>query len=135
MEGGEYLFSAHAWFKQQLEGPDGNLWRRARKLFLFNREIATALKLFDFDYNLVRSELQSNSVILFGGREDPSNIQNSFSSSTWIGDAKSACRILLDRIVTLWNPNYLSSEHIRINKLHATLTPDTLLSVQTIYGR
>jgi hypothetical protein len=138
MEQVEYLFSGSAWLKERLEGPDGHLWKRARKMFLFNHNLSSALNLFNFDYKAIKTISRPEGTILRGSRNtalDPSEEREHRSGQSWTDDAKNSIRTLLDRIVTRWVPKYMKLSRININKLHPTLTPVPLQFVQTTYGK
>lgn len=137
MEQGEYLFSGNAWFKEHLDGPDGRLWRNARRMFLFNQDLSSALNLFKFDYRAIETISRPEGTILRGSRTtelDPNDVQDSRRGRAWSDDAKNSVRTLLDRIVTLWRPKYLSARRINTARLHPTLTPLPLQYVKQTYG-
>jgi hypothetical protein len=138
MEQVEYSFSGNAWFKERLDGPDGHLWRRARKTFLFNHTLSSALNLFKFDYRAIETISKPEGTILRGSRNtdlDPNEEREHRPGQSWADDAKNSIRTLLDRIVTLWEPKYMKLSRININKLHPTLTPVPLQFVRLTYGK
>jgi hypothetical protein len=137
MEQGEYLFSGNAWFRARLAGPDGFYWRKARRMFLFDHDLASALNLFKFDYKAIKTEFGPEGTTLRGSRNtylDPNEEREHRAGQTWADDAKNSIRILLDRIVTLWEPKYMKLSKISMNKLHPTLTPVPLRYLQEQYG-
>ncbi len=138
MERGEYLFSGNAWFKERLDGEDGYFWRKARKMFLFNHDLSSALNLFNFNYKAIKTISRPEGTILMGSRKtnlDPNEEREHRPGQSWTDDAQNSIRTLLDRIVTRWVPKYLYSTKINTNKLHPTLTPLPLRFVPTTYGK
>jgi hypothetical protein len=138
MEQGEYLFSGNAWFKERLAGPDGYLWKKARKMFLFNHALSSALNLFKFDYKAIETISRPEGTVLIGSRKtylDPNEEREHRPGQSWADDAQNSIRTLLDRIVTRWKPNYMYVRKINRDKLHRTLTPVPLQFVQTTYGK
>lgn len=138
MEQGEYLFSGNAWFREHIDGPDGHLWRRARRMFLFNQDLASALNLFKFDYRIIETISRPDGIILRGSKtteSDLNDVQDSRRGRAWNDDAKNSVRTLLDHIITRWKPQYLSARRINTARLHPTLTPLSLQYVQDTYGK
>ncbi|UJR26954.1 hypothetical protein I4U23_008261 [Adineta vaga] len=138
MEQREYLYSGHAWFKERLNGEDGHLWKRARKLFLFNMDLSSALNIFRFDHNAIKTLSSSKGVTIIGSKNtdlDPNEPREHRPGHSWTDDAKNSIRILLDRIVTRWKPNYMYQHRINTEKLHHSLTPVSLQSVRETYDR
>ncbi len=138
MEQGVYLFSGNAWFKEHLDGPDGVLWRKARKMFLFNHALSSALNLFKFDYRAIKTISRPEGTVLIGSRKtnlDPNEEREHKPGQAWIDDAKNSIRTLLDHIVTRWVPKHMYLKKINCDKLHRTLTPVPLQFVQPTYGK
>jgi len=138
MEQGEYLFSGNAWFRERLDGDDRFFWRKARRMFLFDHDLSSALNVFKFDYKAIKTEFGSEGTITLRGSRntylDPNEEREHVPGQSWADDAQNSIRALLDRIVTLWVPKYMKSSKISINKLHHTLTPAPLRYVQKTYG-
>ena len=137
MEEGEYLHSGNAWFKAQLNGPDGRLWRKARKLFLFDLTLASALNLFKFDYRAIQRVSKPEGEVLVGKKDtllDENEQGEHRPGQSWTDDAQNSIRILLDRIVILWRPEYMEHSRMKLRTLHDSLTPDPLQSVRLTYG-
>jgi hypothetical protein len=138
MEQGEYLFSGNTWFREHLDGPDGYLWKRARKMFLFNHALSSALNLFHFDYKAIKTISRPEGTILTGSRKtnlDPNEDREYRPGQAWTDDAQNSVRTLLDCIVTRWVPKYMYSSKINCEKLHPNLTPVPLQYVQSTYGQ
>ena len=138
MEQFEYLYSGNAWFKNHLDSPDGHLWRKARKMFLFNNHLSSALNLFKFDYKAIRTISRPEGTILIGSEKTTLSFYQEGKyqpGQSWADDAQNSIRTLLDRIVTQWIPDYLNSRRISIEKLHRSLTPDPLTWVETTFGQ
>ncbi|CAF3698007.1 unnamed protein product [Rotaria sordida] len=138
MEQGEYLYSGNAWFKEHLDGPDGHLWRKARKMFLFNHDLSSALNLFKFDYKAIKTISRPEGTILHGSRNttlDSNQESEHRPGRSWTDDAQNSIRTLLDRIVTRWIPNYMYASKINIKKLHHSLTPVPLKLAQKTYDK
>ncbi|CAF3939048.1 unnamed protein product [Rotaria sp. Silwood2] len=138
MEQGEYLYSGNSWFKERLDGPDGHLWRRARKMFLFNQNLSSALNLFKFDYTAIKTISRPEGTVLQGSRDTTLNSNHDREyrpGQAWADDAQNSIRTLLDRIVTRWIPNYMYASKINTEKLHPSLTSVPLKLVQTIYDK
>jgi hypothetical protein len=139
MEQGEYSYSGNAWFKEHLDGPDGHLWRRARKMFLFNHNLSSALNLFKFNYKAIQTLTRpEGGIILTGSRKtalDPNEQGDYRPGQSWTDDAQNSIRTLLDRIVTRWLPNYMYRARINTEKLHRSLTPQPLEFVKKTYGK
>jgi hypothetical protein len=138
MEQGEYLYSGNAWLKKHLSGPDKYYWRKARKLFLFNHNLSSALNIFKFNYKAIKTISRPEGTILLGSKKtnlDPDEEQQQHSGQSWTDDAQNSIRTLLDRIVTLWVPKYMYSSKINCEKLHPNLTPVPLQYVQSTYGQ
>ena len=139
MEQGEYLFSGNSWFKERLDGPDGHLWRKARKMFLFNHNLSSSLNLFKFDYRSIKTITRPEGAIILRGSKktalDPNEEREFRPGELWADDAKNSIRTLLDRIVTRWVPKYVSLARINVHRLHATLTPTPLQYVKSTYGK
>jgi hypothetical protein len=137
MEEGEYLYSGNAWFKAQLNGPDERLWRKARKMFLFDHTLASALNLFKFNYKAIETVSRPEGVVLSGGQNTSldENDQSEYRpGQSWIDDAQNSIRILLDRIVTQWKPEYMNHSRMKFYTLHDSLTPEPLQPLKLIYG-
>jgi hypothetical protein len=138
MEQGEYLYSGNAWFKERLDGNDGHLWRKARKMFLFNHDLSSALNLFKFDYRAIETISIPKGTIRIDSRRtalDPNQKNEYRPGQSWTDDAQNSIRTLLDRIVTRWIPNYMHSSKVNSEKLHRSLTPLPLQFVQKTYGK
>ena len=138
MEQAEYLFSGSAWFKEHLDGPDGRLWRKARKMFLFNQNLSSALNLFKFDYKAIQTISSPEGTSLICSKKtalDPDEEQERRPGQTWTDDAQNSIRTLLDRIVTRWIPKYMHQPRINSDKLHRSLTPVPLQYVRQRYGQ
>ncbi|CAF3448776.1 unnamed protein product [Rotaria sp. Silwood1] len=138
MEQVEYLYSGNTWFRERLDGADGRLWRKARKMFLFNHDLSSALNLFKFDYKAIKTISRPEGTILQGSRNttlDSSQERVHRPGQSWTDDAQNSIRTLLDRIVTRWKPNYMHASKINTEKLHPSLTPIPLKSVQTTYDK
>lgn len=138
MEQREDLFSGNAWFKEHLDDQDGHLWRRARKMFLFNRALSSALNLFNFDYKAIQTISRPEGTVLIGSKRtnlDPSEEREYRPGQSWADDAQNSVRTLLDHIITRWIPKYLHLSKINTDRLHRTLTPLPLQFVQTTYGK
>ena len=138
MEDREYAYSGNAWFKEQLDGPDGQLWGRARKMFLFDHTLSSALNLFKFDYRAIQSITRPEGTELVISKDHDlksTDEDDRRPGRAWIDDANNSIRTLLDRIVTIWQPTYLRAKRINMHKLHNSLTPIPLQQVQTDYGR
>jgi hypothetical protein len=138
MEQGEYLFSGNTWFKERLDGPDGYLWKRARRLFLFDHDLSSALNLFKFDYKAIQTKSGSEDTICIDSKKttlDPNQKREHRPGQSWTDDAQNSIRTLLDCIVTRWVPNYMYLSKINTGKLHPTLTPVPLQYVQSTYGQ
>lgn len=139
MESTEYLFSGNAWFKERLDGPDGRLWRKARKMFLFNHNLSSALNLFKFRYQAIETISRPEGTTVLRGSTNTvlnSNEEEEYRpGQSWTDDAQNSIRTLLDRIVTRWAPKHLSLSRINTNRLHATLTPDPIQYVRQTYGK
>ncbi|CAF0735561.1 unnamed protein product [Adineta ricciae] len=136
MDQGEYLYSGHAWLKEHLNGVDGPLWKKARKLFLFNMELSSALNLFKFDYRAIQRISRPEGVIIIGSKKidlDPDEPREHQPGHSWTDDAQQSIRTLMDRIVTRWIPNYIFHDKINMNKLHQSLTHDPLQFVRKTY--
>jgi len=134
MEQGEYLFQDNTWFKSKIHGSDGFFWRKARKMFLFTHDLASALNLFEFDYKALSDELQHDGTrVLHCAKKtylDPNEEREYRRGQAWADDAKNSIRILLDRMVTQWKPEYLRCPKLNLNQLHKSLIPTPLLYVQ-----
>ena len=138
MEQVEYLYSGSAWFKEHLDGPDGYLWRRARKMFLFNHNLSSALNLFKFNYKAIQRESGLEGAVLIGARNtalDPNEEGERRPGQSWTDDAQNSVRTLLDRIVTRWLPKNMYLPKINTERLHRTLTPLPLQFVRSTYGK
>ncbi|CAF3445449.1 unnamed protein product [Rotaria sp. Silwood1] len=138
MEQVEYLYSGNTWFRERLDGADGRLWRKARKMFLFNHDLSSALNLFKFDYKAIKTISRPEGTILQGSRNttlDSSQERVPRPGQSWTDDAQNSIRTLLDRIVTRWKPNYMYASKINTEKLHPSLTPIPLKSVQPTYDK
>ena len=137
MEQGEYLYSGNAWFKEHLDGPDGYLWRKARKIFLFNHDLSSALNLFKFDYKAIQTRSEPEGTVVICNRKttlDPNEKREHRPGQSWADDARNSVRTLLDQIVTRWVPHYMDFKKINSQKLHSTLTPASLEYVKSVYG-
>lgn len=137
MENYESLYSGNAWFKERLAGPEGHLWKRARKMFLFKQDLSSALNLFKFDYKAIKTLSRPTGDILQGSRDTTltSNSNDEFRpGQSWADDAKNSIHTLLDRIVTRWMPTYLNVSRIRLERLHRSLIPLPLKPVPLTYG-
>jgi hypothetical protein len=135
---GEYLYSGNAWFKERLAGIDGFYWRKARRMFLFDHDLSSALNLFKFDYRAIKTEFHTDGITLRCSRNtylDPDEEREYRSGQAWTDDAKNSIRTLMDRIVTIWEPKYMKSSRISLHKLHPTLTPLPLQYVKDQYGK
>ncbi|CAF1182581.1 unnamed protein product [Adineta steineri] len=134
MEG--YLFGGNVWFKERLSGDDGRYWRKARKYFLFKNDLSSAINLLKFDYKVIQSMSRPEGTILRSSGKttlDPGAKREHRPGQSWTDDAKNSVRILLDRIVTRWAPEYLYLLKIDIIKLHDSLTPEPLQYVKKTY--
>ena len=135
MEQTKYFYSGSAWLEERLDGPDGRLWKRARKMFLFDRNLSSALNLFKFDYKAIQSISRPEGTVLTGSRKTMlTDEEASQKGRAWTRDAENSIRTLLDRIVTRWMPKYMYESKINIEKLHRSLTPVRLQYVQQKYG-
>lgn len=135
MEQTKYFYSGSAWLEERLDGPDGRLWKRARKMFLFDRNLSSALNLFKFDYKAIQSISRPEGTVLTGSRKTMlTDEEASKKGRVWTHDAENSIRTLLDRIVTRWMPKYMYESKINIEKLHRSLTPVRLQYVQQKYG-
>jgi len=135
MEQTKYFYSGSAWLEERLDGPDGRLWKRARKMFLFDRNLSSALNLFKFDYKAIQSISRPEGTVLTGSRKTMlTDEEASQKGRVWTRDAENSIRTLLDRIVTRWMPKYMYESKINIEKLHRSLTPVRLQYVQQKYG-
>jgi hypothetical protein len=133
MENEESLFRGSQWLQQRLSGPDKNLWRRARKMFLFNQNLSSALNLFNFNYRAITSVTRPEGIII-KCKEKKTNLANcqiaeSRPGGFWKDGKNNSIRILLDRIVTRWKPEYLDNSSINSDTLHPTLTPEPLREI------
>lgn len=138
MEDRTYLYSGNAWFKEQLDGPDGHLWCRARKMFLFDRSLSSALNLFKFDYRAIKAISRPEGIDLVIHKSNTltnNDEQDNRPGRAWIDDAQDSIRILLDRIVTMWQPRFLTQKRINMHHLHRNLTPVPLQMVKVNYGK
>lgn len=138
MADSETVLSTHPWLRERYNGPDGRLWRQARKVYLFDLTLSSALNLFQFNYKRVEGTLKDNSVILRARSKmtvDAQDEQPYVPGSKWRDDAKSSIRVLIIRIVTLWKPEFLDKHKISCYKLHDTLTPDQLQEFKTHYSK
>ena len=133
----EHLISDSLWLKERLDGRDGHLWRRARKMFLFEQDLSSALNLFKFDYKAIKHVTCPEGAILRASRNttlDPDDESDRRPGRAWADDAKNSIRTLLDRIVTLWEPHYLYQSKVRMNVMHPSLSPESLRYVPTTFG-
>ena len=135
MEDREYLYSGSAWFKERLDGPDGALWRRARKMFLFDNTVASALNLFEFDHRAIHAISRPEGTELVIGTNTNLREDEEKAGRAWTDDANNAIRHLLDRIVTQWRPDYLEQRRIKTSYLHRSLIPSPLRPTMCDYGQ
>ncbi|CAF1247941.1 unnamed protein product [Didymodactylos carnosus] len=126
----------NTWYQERLDGNEGDLWRKARYLFLFNKTFASALNLFDLEIDIfddlprpiaIREEENSRHII--------ENADQPMREQSWTAEVKQFVRILLDRIVTRWKPEYMNVKRISIQKLHESLTPVPLEQIPSIFGK
>ncbi|CAF1230519.1 unnamed protein product [Adineta steineri] len=112
-------YTARTWFQLKRNDPhDGSLWNRARILCTFKRGAITCLYLFQRRTENLEQE----------------NPRTSSQRSLWCNEVHDSIRILLDRIVTRWQPHYLSQRFGTNSALHHSLTPEPLLTVPSIFG-
>ncbi|CAM4940228.1 unnamed protein product [Rotaria socialis] len=73
-------------------------------------------------------------LYLFEHRNTETQVQEPSQSSVWSSQVHIGTRILFDRIVTRWKPGYLlSTSQVSTSALHASLTPESLLSVPEVF--
>ncbi|CAF1426611.1 unnamed protein product [Adineta steineri] len=112
-------YTARTWFQLKRSDPrDGPLWNRARILCTFKKGAITCLYLFQHHTEKLEQE----------------NPRASSQRSLWCNKVHDNIRILLDRIVTRWNPHYLLQRFGTNSALHHSLTPEPLLTVPSIFG-
>ncbi|CAF1026767.1 unnamed protein product [Didymodactylos carnosus] len=126
----------NTWYQERLDGDEGDLWRQARYLFLFNKTYASVLNLFELEVDIfddlprpiaIRKEENSRHIV--------ENADQPMREQSWTVEVKQFVRILLDRIVTRWKPEYMNVKRISIQKLHESLTPVPLEQILSTFGK
>lgn len=137
MENAEFLFQENSWFKKRLIGPDGFFWKKARKMFLSNHDLASALNLFQYNYKALEIQFLPEGAVLQCSKNtklDPGEALDYRRGQAWADDAKNSIRTLLDQIVTRWKPEYLRRPELHMRTLHKSLTLIPLQTVEKQFG-
>jgi hypothetical protein len=124
-------YSSDRWLTERFNGPEAYLWFQARKLILLSKPTTSALDLIDTDHTteLDLPEISGNSDLI----QEETNTKP--KHVRWTENTNNSVRILVDNIITRWNPQYLDKKSLSHRTLHNSLIDMPCKHIPRVFGK